>query len=412
MPAEFEPQDGCLMIWPERTGSWKDGTEAQKAFAAVAGAIARSETVYMMVSPGKLEHASRVLNDHGLSVRKVATGGKKGGTCTSRAIMEAERQNNACEIVLIEYAANDSWARDTGPTFVINGKERRGVDWGFNAWGGDCDGLYTDYDRDALVAEKLCNILGDKRIDMRDFIFEGGSIHVDGEGTLITTEECLLSPGRNPKLSKEEIENKLKETLGVRKIIWLPTGVYNDETNGHVDNFCCFSAPGEVLLAWTDDKDTPNYESCQNALRILTNEKDAKGRSFKIRKLPFPAEPVILTEKDLEGYVFEEGEDTREVGERLAASYVNFYISNGAVVFPRFGGNNTQSDAYAGKILEEAFPGREIIGIDARVILLGGGNIHCITQQIPKIKSSGSFSLLHSTERQHTKCEKLYIRKA
>jgi agmatine deiminase len=385
MPAEFEPHVGCLMIWPERPGSWKDGVEAEKAFATVACTIAESETVYMMVSPEKLEQAKKVVADLISKSRAYEeskdTDGKK--------LVSSEPENAGktdCDIVFIPFAADDSWARDTGPTFVVNGSERRGVDWGFNAWGGDYDGLYTDYDRDALVAGKLCEFLGDKVIDKRDFILEGGSIHVDGEGTLITTEECLLSPGRNPKLSKEEIENKLKEILGVKKIIWLPAGVYNDETNGHVDNFCCFSAPGEVLLAWTDDENDPNYESCQNALRILTNEKDAKGRSFKIRKLPFPAEPVILTEKDLEGYVFEEGEDTREVGERLAASYVNFYISNGAVIYPCFGDENTESDRRAGNILAEAFPGREVIGVDARVILLGGGNIHCITQQIPKIK--------------------------
>ncbi len=400
MPAEFEPHVGCLMIWPERPGSWKDGVEAEKAFATVACTIAESETVYMMVSPEKLEQAKKVVADLISKSRAYEeskdTDGKK--------LVSSEPENAGktdCDIVFIPFAADDSWARDTGPTFVVNGSERRGVDWGFNAWGGDYDGLYTDYDRDALVAGKLCEFLGDKVIDKRDFILEGGSIHVDGEGTLITTEECLLSPGRNPKLSKEEIENKLKEILGVKKIIWLPAGVYNDETNGHVDNFCCFSAPGEVLLAWTDDENDPNYESCQNALRILTNEKDAKGRSFKIRKLPFPAEPVILTEKDLEGYVFEEGEDTREVGERLAASYVNFYISNGAVIYPCFGAEsecndigkgktqnagNAESDRLAGKILAEAFPGREVIGVDARVILLGGGNIHCITQQIPKIK--------------------------
>nr|MCR5829288.1 agmatine deiminase family protein [Lachnospiraceae bacterium] len=263
---------------------------------------------------------------------------------------------------------------------------RRGIDWGFNAWGGEYDGLYAHYDRDALVAEKLCEVLGDARIDMRDFILEGGSIHVDGEGTLITTEECLLSPGRNPKLSNEEIEDVLRKTLGAEKIIWLPTGVYNDETNGHVDNFCCFSAPGEVLLAWTDNENDPNYESCRKAFGILSSERDSRGRSLKIRKLPFPEEPVVITEKDLEGYVFEEGEDTREAGERLAASYVNFYISNGAVIYPRFGENNRQSDEYAGKVLAEAFPGREVIGVDARVILLGGGNIHCITQQIPARK--------------------------
>ena len=377
MPAEFEPHDGCLMIWPERPGSWKDGVEAEKAFATVACTIAESETVYMMVSPEKLEHAKKVVTDY---------------ISMSRAYEESKKMNGKrpasgeFEIVFIPYAADDSWARDTGPTFVVNGSERRGIDWGFNAWGGDYDGLYTDYDRDALVAGKLCGFLGDKAVDMRDFILEGGSIHVDGEGTLITTEECLLSPGRNPKLAKEDIENKLKETLGVQKIIWLPTGVYNDETNGHVDNFCCFSAPGEVLLAWTDDPGDPNYESCRHAFEILSAERDARGRGLKIRKLPFPAEPVILSEEDLEGYVFEEGEDTREAGERLAASYVNFYISNKAVIFPCFGykARNRESDIIAAQILSEAFPDREIVGIVAPVIILGGGNIHCITQQIPK----------------------------
>jgi len=385
MPGEFEPHDGCLMIWPERPGSWKDGVEAEKAFTAVAKAIAQSETVYMMVSPEKLVHAKKVVT----------------GDLADRNIVNYSADN----IVFIPFSADDSWARDTGPTFVVsktetNGntsdkncacRERRGIDWGFNAWGGSYDGLYAHYNNDALVAGKLCEFLGNCRIDMTDFILEGGSIHADGEGTLITTEECLLSPGRNQGLTKAEIENKLKSALAVEKIVWLPKGVDGDETNGHVDNFCCFSAPGEVLLAWSDDPEDPNYENCRKAYEILSNECDARGRSFNIRKLPFPKEPVVLTEKDLEGYVFEEGEDTREVGERLAASYVNFYISNGAVVYPMFGSKqagtstaNVESDEYAAKVLAQAFPNREIIGIDARVILLGGGNIHCITQQIPK----------------------------
>ncbi len=387
MPAEFEPHDGCLMIWPERPGSWKDGVEAEKAFATVACTIAGSETVYMMVSPEKLEQAKKVVADYISKSRAYEeskdTDGKKP--------VSSEPENAGktdCDIVFIPFAADDSWARDTGPTFVVNGSERRGVDWGFNAWGGDYDGLYTDYDRDALVAVKLCEFLGDKVIDKRDFILEGGSIHVDGEGTLITTEECLLSPGRNPKLSKEEIENKLKEILGVKKIIWLPAGVYNDETNGHVDNFCCFSAPGEVLLAWTDRPDDPNFERCREAYEVLSTERDARGRRLEIRKLPLPDEPIVLSEEDLKGYVFEEGEDTREAGERLAASYVNFYISNKAVIFPCFGykAGNRESDIIAAQILSEAFPDREIVGIVAPVIILGGGNIHCITQQIPKIK--------------------------
>ncbi len=194
--------------------------------------------------------------------------------------------------------------------------------------------------------------------------------------------ECLLSPGRNPGKSKDEIEEELKKYLGVKKIIWLPYGIYNDETNGHVDNFCCFCAPGEVILAWTDDEDDPQYERSRIAYDILINEIDAKGRSFNVHKLPIPKKPVCITEDDVDGYVFEEGEDTREVGERLAASYVNFYISNDSVIVPQFGDDN---DKPALNILRQCFPSRKVIGIYAMDILKGGGNIHCITQQIPMV---------------------------
>ena len=220
--------------------------------------------------------------------------------------------------------------------------------------------------------------------DAAPFVLEGGSIHSDGEGTVMVTESCLLSKGRNPDLTKEQIEDKLKEYLGAEKVLWLPKGIYNDETNEHVDNVCAFVGPGEVVLAWTDDTADPQYEMSKADLEYLESVTDAKGRKLKVHKLPVPDHPVLVEQADLGNFEFEEGEDTREEGERLAASYVNFYFINGAALVPQFGGENKESDERALKILKELCPDREVIGIDARAILLGGGNIHCITQQIPE----------------------------
>lgn len=352
MPAEYSKQQGCLMIWPERPGSWNYGAQrAREAFAKIAQKISESEEVYMLVSKSAYESAYEALWKY-------------------------------AGVHLIEAETDDAWARDTGATFVVNseGNIRRAIDWQFNAWGGEYDGLYAHWDKDQMVAGIIADELGDVIYDARHFVLEGGSIHVDGEGTLITTEECLLSPGRNPHMTKGDIEQELKEYLGVEKIIWLPQGIYNDETNGHVDNFCCFTAPGEVLLAWTDDENDPQYERSLKALEILESETDAKGRKIKIRKLPIPAKAIVITKEDLDGYEFEDGEDFREVGERLAASYVNFYIANDSVLVPQF---DDENDKQALKIIGECFPTREIVGIYARDILTGGGNIHCITQQIP-----------------------------
>ena len=245
------------------------------------------------------------------------------------------------------------------------------------------DGLYASWDKDDKVAVSFCDELLADFYDASPFVLEGGSIHCDGEGTVLVTESCLLSKGRNPLLTCEQIEEKLKSYLGAGKVLWLPRGIYNDETNEHVDNVCAFTAPGEVVLAWTDDKDDPQYELSQSDLEYLESVTDARGRKLKVHKLPIPDHPVLVTDNDLSNYEFEEGEDVREVGERLAASYVNFYFVNGAALVPQFGGENKESDKRALDILKEILPDREVIGIDARPILLGGGNIHCITQQIP-----------------------------
>lgn len=216
--------------------------------------------------------------------------------------------------------------------------------------------------------------------DAQHFVLEGGSIHSDGEGTVLVTEACLLSAGRNPRMSKEQIEEELKAYLGAKKILWIPRGIYQDETNEHVDNICAFVRPGEVVLAWTEDKEDPQYGLSRASLEALRSQRDAAGRELKVHLLPIPENPVRITEQELAGFSFEEGEDMREAGERLAASYVNFYISNHGVVVPQFGDAN---DRKAVDILKGLFPGRTVYPVPARAVLVGGGNIHCITQQIP-----------------------------
>ncbi len=353
MPAEFSPHFGCIMIFPHRRDSWQNGAyAARKAFAEVIRVISKSEKVIVCARYDDYDAARFMLPDN---------------------------------VRVVEMESDDSWARDVAPTFVTNGKNIRGIDWGFNAWGGLADGLYFPWDKDNKMARKLCDLLDVDTYDKRSFILEGGSIHSDGEGTVMTTESCLLSGGRNPDMSKAEIEEELKKYLGAEKVLWLPKGIYNDETNEHIDNICAFTSPAEVVLSWTDDKDDPQYEMSESCLDYLENTTDAKGRKIKVHKLPLPS-PVTVTEEECAGLDDMNGQPTRIPGERLAASYANFYISNGHVLVPQFGDKN---DSTALKILSELFPEREVVGIYARDILIGGGNIHCITQQIPMAEGFG-----------------------
>ena len=356
MPAEFEPHHGTVMIFPERPGSWAHGAkDAQRAFTEIAARLSQCEQVYMLV------------NDR---------------TATIAAAMLPEA------VTLLHIPTDDAWARDVAPTFVRNDStgELRGISWQFNAWGGDFDGLYPDYQQDDAAADAVCAALHKACYDARPFVLEGGAIHCDGEGTVLVTESCLLSGGRNPQMTKEQITAKLLEMLGAEKVIWIPFGIYNDETNEHIDNICAFTAPGEVVLAWCEDPDDPQYALSLADFDVLSRETDAKGRRLKITKLPMPHKPVCVTAEECEGYVFAEGEYTREPGERLAASYVNFYFGNDCVLVPQFGGAYAADDARACEILRGCIPGREIVPVSARAILLGGGNIHCITQQIPEYR--------------------------
>ena len=352
MPAEFAPQEGVLLVWPVRPGSWGiDPSSAQEAFVEIMREAAKSERVFLLAGREHIELARAQAGEYA---------------------------------TILEIETDDAWARDIGPTFVSNGTCVRGVSWRFNAWGGDVDGLYGDYANDDAAAEAFCRAIGKECYDAGDFVLEGGSICSDGEGTLLVTESCLLSAGRNPKLGRAQIEQKLKDYLGIEKVLWLPRGIYNDETNEHVDNVCAFLRPGEVVLAWTDEETDPQHALSQLDYDYLSRQTDARGRKIIVHKLPVPDHPVCVTELDMQNLPADIGEETRQVGERLAASYVNFYFTNDAILLPQFGGENAPSDARAVEIMRALYPERRIVPIASRDILLGGGNIHCVTQQIPK----------------------------
>jgi agmatine deiminase len=348
MPAEFAPHAKTWMLWPERSDNWREHARpAQSAFAQVAKVISQFEQVSMGVNPCQYDIARKMLPE-------------------------------SIQVVVIEN--NDAWMRDCGPTFVSNGRGIvRGIDWIFNAWGGKLGGLYDSWDKDDAVPLRVLELEGLERY-RAPIVLEGGSIHVDGEGTLITTEECLLNPNRNPGLSKKEIEQVLMDYLNVIKIIWLDRGVYNDETSGHVDNLCCFLSPGEVAITWTDDRSDPQYEISLDAFRRLEQAADAHRRRFTIHKLYQP-DPVIITEIEAGGIKPAVGSKPRLAGDRMAASYVNFHFCNGGAVVPTFNDPHDQPEL---EQLQRLMPNRKVVGVLAREILLGGGNIHCITQQQPK----------------------------
>ena len=347
MPGEFEPHGGCWMLWPERADNWREAAwPARQAFVRVAVAILQFEPVSVGVSGKHFEDARALLPE---------------------------------QVRVIEMSHDDCWMRDVGPTFVVNSRGvLRGVDWQFNAWGGLEDGLYFPWDQDDLVARKVLEI------EMRDryrasIVNEGGAIHTDGAGTALVTEQCLLNRNRNPQLTRNEIEARLCDFLGVSRIIWLGKGVINDETDGHIDNLACFAAPGEVVLTWTDNRRDPQHAVSLDAWERLNDARDARGQRLKVHKLPAPR-PLLRTRKEAAGIIARAGTQSRRAGERLAASYVNFYMANGGIVMPLL---DVRTDRAVASRLKRLFPKRRITGVPAREILLGGGNIHCITQQVP-----------------------------
>lgn len=328
MPAEWHPHERCWMAWPSHEQTWsKIGLDrARLAYAQVANAIAQYEPVTMLV---KTEDKNRAMQ--------------------------------LCESNINFYCLplDDSWTRDTGCTFLLNDKgELGGVDWIHNAWGGN----YDEYQQDQNIAGTLINETKAQYFKA-PLVMEGGSFHVDGRGSVLTTRECLLNINRNPKLSETDISRYLIEYLGAEHIIWLNKGLVADETNGHIDEVATFIAPGKVLCLITQDKEDPNYNILQENFSILSTARDAKGRALEL----FTVEQPPAVELN---------------GERLTLSYINYYLANGGIVMPAFGFKEYDDAAY--KLFKKIFPDYALSQIDALDVFAGGGGIHCITQQQPK----------------------------
>ena len=335
MPPEWYQHECCWMQWPYNNPnhdgygtvpSWShfDFDKGRLAWSNVANSISKFEKVKMIVHPDEISKAKELLNS---------------------------------EIEIIQLKIDDCWARDSGAIFLLN-KENKlgGIDWEFNGWG-----KFKPFDSDNKVAKFMIE-KSSATYFKNNMILEGGSIHVDGEGTLLTTEQCLLNKNRNPKLSKEEIENNLKEYLNINKIIWLKNGT-DEGTDGHVDNIACFVKSGTVLALSCKDRNDPFYERINENLEILRTSTDNKGRKLNVIEIEMSYKRLIPNDDE-------------------PSSYINFYIANKGIVMPSF--EDEKADYRAKNIVQSVFPDRKIIAINGIDISMGGGNVHCITQQQPK----------------------------
>ncbi|WP_274910750.1 agmatine deiminase family protein [Streptomyces sp. WZ-12] len=326
MPAEWAEHELCLMAWPSRESLWGAAFgAARREYAEVARAVSAFEPVLMVAAPGQGARA---------------------------------RAQCGPGIEIVELPLDDSWMRDAGPIFAFAEDGRRvGVDFRFNAWGGK----RRPWDDDDRLAARLLDRLHIDRVHS-EMVLEGGAITVDGEGTLITTEQCLLHPNRNPGMGRVDMEAELGRRLGIDKVIWLPYGGLEDtETDGHVDGVCAFVAPGKVVAFVPDDERHPDHARMRANRAVLAASTDARGRELEIVELPQTAYGTVD-------------------GEEVEVGYLNFYLANGGAVVP-VGGGDRDEEALA--VLAAALPGRQVVGVPAPTLAFGGGGVHCITQQLP-----------------------------
>ncbi len=338
MPAEWETHISTWLAWPINQATWPGRRlhEVEVTYAAMIRALLPGERIDLIV-PDK-PTATRVLR------------------CLKIGRSAASR------LVFHKTATADAWIRDYGPIFLKKRSAKRKnrvvmTKWIFNAWGGK----YEDLAQDDQVVDRLDALRRFSRFDV-PAVLEGGSIDVNGKGSCLTTEQCLLNPNRNPHLSKKEVETALKRMFGLRKVIWLKEGIEGDDTDGHVDDLARFVAPRTVLMAVESDSSDGNYRILKENLNILKTERDQDGKRLRVLEIPMP------------------GMVTTRSGDRLPASYANFYIGNKAVLVPVYGKPN---DKVTLKTIASVFPKRKVTGIDCRALVHGLGAIHCVTQQQP-----------------------------
>ncbi len=337
MPAEWEWHEATWLSWPHKKESWPGAFESIPAvFVEITRQLAQSELVRINVADVKTA----------ASVRDLLTRGNV--------------NLDAVRFHLIP--TNDAWARDHGPVYVVREgqgrRERAILDWGYNAWGN----RYPPFELDDVVPTRVAEESGEP-LFLPGMVLEGGSIEVNGAGTLLTTESCLLNPNRNPQLNREQIEWYLRQFLGVSHILWLGDGIVGDDTDGHIDDLTRFVSPTTVVTAIEDDPLDENYLPLLENLDRLKRMSDQDGRPFEIIPLPMP------------GALYFDNQ-------RLPASYANFYIANRAVLVPTF---RHENDARALDVLAGVFPDRQVVGIDCTELVWGLGSIHCVTQQQPSV---------------------------
>ncbi len=335
MPPEWAPHQATWLSWPHNKASWPGKLDLiLPVYARAVAALARSEAVHINVNDAAAEASARAL---------LAEAGAQG------------------DITFHRFPTNDAWCRDHGAIFVLREAAPRlaAVDWGYNAWGGK----YPPFALDDAIPPQMAAYLGVPCFP-GGMILEGGSIEVDGDGLLLTSEQCLLNPNRNPSLGRVEIEQRLRDFLGVEKILWVGEGIVGDDTDGHIDDTARFVAPGTLIAAVEEDPQDENYKLLQENLRRLQLMTDLAGRPLTVLTMPMP--PRIEHE-----------------GQRLPASHVNFYIGNSVVLLPIFGG---PSDARAAALLQRCFPDREVVGLDCTDVVWGLGAWHCLTQQVPAVQ--------------------------
>lgn len=333
MPPEWAPHAATWLTWPKDPITWPDRVEkAQIAYCKMIEALTPHEKVHLLVE----DEASK-----------------------NQVLEKLKKFSPRLSSLHFHFIqTSDSWIRDYGPIFVKkNGEGYVALDFIFNAWGDKYESLKLDDDIPARLQSFL-----DMPVIHPGLILEGGSIDVNGKGTLLTTEQCLLNKNRNASLSKSEIEDSLKKYLGVSQILWLGEGIEGDDTDGHVDDITRFVSENVIVTAFEEDTQDANHEPLKENFGRLQAMKDAKGKSFEVVKIPMP------------------GRLEREDGSRLPASYANFYIANKTVLTPIY---HHKNDKTALEILEKLFPGRKVLGIDCRDLIWGMGAIHCLTQQQP-----------------------------
>lgn len=343
LPAEFEQHAGTYLFWPVRSDNWRNGASlAQSNILSLAKLLSQQETV-------KLGFATR----------------------PSEAMVE----QLGPKIRTLQIAYNDIWVRDTGPTVVVNRSGSAiGVDWKFNSWGG----LFEDYAEDDAVAEKISHLEGYSTIKA-PIVLEGGAIATDGARTILVTEESVIANNRNPGLTRADATGIFKKFLGADNVIWLPRGLANDESGGHVDNVCVFANARTILVADTADRDHPSFERVREIRDVLKHASNVLGQVFDQVPLPLPP-PTFITVEEAKGFAPARGTIQREAGTQLAPSYVNMYLANGSVVVPTFG---EDTDEIALEAVRKVFSDRVVTPFPSRELLLGGGAVHCVTRDIP-----------------------------